>query len=203
MMNLEQLEAEIVHLEDIQEIDQLEKKYGYYFDLHAWAEIVDLFSDNAESVEIVDHGIFYGKEGVRKVYWDMFAHGGKADRPPWVAFVITQLDGVVTVNPDGGTARARYQTWLCETKPFGALPRQEWLHGYYDNSYVKENGKWLFSKLHWNQTFCSPFEDGWIKTPILGLMPVPTADGPPTAFHNYPAGYKVPYTFVHPITGKE
>ena len=202
-MNLEELEAQITLLEDIQAITDLQRMYGYYFDTHNWRKIIDLFSENTESIEIVDHGLFYGKEGVRKVYWDIIACGGENRFPPWVEFVITQIGSVVTVNPDGKTAQARFQTWLCESKQYGAYPRQEWLHGYYENKYVKEDGKWLFSKLHWNNTFCSPFDAGWLKLPLMGWMPVPGADAPPTCFHPYPARYRVPYTFKHPITGKE
>jgi hypothetical protein len=202
-MNLEELEAQVILLEDIQEIEHLQRIYAYYFDTHNWTKIINLFSENTESVEVADHGIFYGKEGVTKLYWDVIAGGGTNKFAPWVEFVITQIGGVVDVNPDGKTAKARFQTWLCESKPYGAYPRQEWLHGYYENKYVKEDGKWLFSKLHWNNTFCSPFEDGWLKTSLMGWMPVPYADSPPTAFHPYPARYKVPYTFTHPITGDE
>lgn len=202
-MNLEELEAQITLLEDIQAITDLQRMYAYYFDTHNWEKIIDLFSEKTDYIEIVDHGVFYGKEGVRKVYWDIIACGGENQFPPWVEFIITQIGGVVDVNPDGKTAKARFQTWLCESKQYGAYPRQEWLHGYYDNRYVKENGKWLFSRLDWNNTFCSPFKDGWLKTPLMGWMPVPDADAPPTAFHPYPSGYKVPYTFTHPITGEE
>ena len=201
-MNLEEVEAQITLLEDIQAITDLQRKYGYYFDTHNWEKIIDLFSEKTDYIEIVDHGVFYGKEGVRKVYWDVIACGGKNKFPPWVEFLITQIGGVVDVNPDGKTAKARFQTWLCESKQYGAYPRQEWLHGYYDNRYVKENGKWLFSRLDWNNTFCSPFEDGWLRTPLMGWMPVPGADAPPTAFHPYPYRYKVPYTFKHPISGE-
>lgn len=201
-MNLEEVEAQITLLEDIQAITDLQRKYGYYFETHNWEKIIDLFSEKTDYIEIVDHGVFYGKEGVRKVYWDVIACGGKNKFPPWVEFVITQIGGVVDVNPDGKTAKARFQTWLCESKQYGAYPRQEWLHGYYDNRYVKENGKWLFSRLDWNNTFCSPFEDGWLRTPLMGWMPVPGADAPPTAFHPYPYRYKVPYTFKHPISGE-
>jgi hypothetical protein len=203
IMNLEELEKQVILLEDIQEIEHLQKIYGYYFDTHNWAKIIDLFSENTESVEVADHGIMYGKKGVKKLYWDVIAGGGSNKFPPWVEFIITQIGGVVTVNPDGKTAQARFQTWLCESKQYGAYPRQEWLHGYYENKYVKENGRWLFSKLHWNNTFCSPFDSGWINTPLMGWMPVPDVDGPPTAFHPYPSGYKVPYTFPHPITGEK
>lgn len=200
-MNLEELEAKVTNMEDIQEIEHLQRKYSYYFDTQRWADIVDLFSDNTKSVEIVDHGVFFGKEGVEKVYWDLIGGSGKRDFPPWVQFIIIQIGGVVTVNPDGKTAEGRWQTWLCEAKPYGAFPRQEWLHGYYENKYIKEDGKWRFLKLHWNNTFCSPFEDGWLKTPLMGWMPFAEADAPPTAFHPYPSGYHVPYHYKHPVTG--
>ncbi|MCX7911732.1 MAG: nuclear transport factor 2 family protein, partial [Dehalococcoidales bacterium] len=168
-MDLEELEKRVQLMEDIQEIENLQRIYGYYFDNNMWAEIVDLFSDNAESVEIVDHGVFYGKEGVRRIYWQMFGNSGKPRQyPPWVQFIVMQIGGVVDISPDGRTAWGRWQTWLCEAKPYGAFPRAEWLHGYYENKYVKENGRWLFSKLHWNNTFCSPVEDGWLKLPLMG-----------------------------------
>jgi hypothetical protein len=203
-MNIEELERQVQLAEDIQEIEHLQRIYGYYFDNNMWAEICDLFSDNAESVEIVDHGVFYGKKGVRRIYWDMFAGGGQPrENPPWMQFIVMQIGGVVDVDPDGQHARGRWQTLLCEAKPYGAFPRQEWLHGYYENKYVKENGRWRFSLLHWNNTFCSPFEDGWLNLPLMGWMPLPDADAPPTAFHPYPDHlHNVPYHYKHPITGE-
>jgi hypothetical protein len=85
--------------------------------------------------------------------------------------------------------------------PVGGLPRQQWLHGYYENEFVKENGKWFFRKLHWNVTFYTSFEAGWVRIPLLGLLTMEAADAPPTAFHPYPSGYRVPYHYPHPITG--
>lgn len=204
-MNLEELEKQVQLAEDIQEIEHLQRTYGYYFDNNMWAEIVDLFSEEqTESVEIADHGVFYGKKGIRRIYWDMF-NGGDVPRqtPPWMQFIVMQIGAVIDVSPDGTKANGRWQTWLCEAKPYGAYPRAEWLHGYYENKYVKENGKWLFSKLHWNNTFCSPVEDGWLNLPLMGWMPLPDADEPPSAFHPYPYHVNnVPYHFKHPVTGK-
>ena len=52
-MDLQELEKQVQLAEDIQEIEHLQRKYGYYFDSHMWAEIIDLFSEeNTESVEI-------------------------------------------------------------------------------------------------------------------------------------------------------
>jgi hypothetical protein len=151
---------------------------------------------------VADHGVYKGKEGVRRFYIDLIK-GGKDRKPrPGVLAICMQMQGVITVEPDGKTAEGRWQTWLCEAKQYGAFPRQEWLHGYYENKYIKEEGKWKFLKLHWNNTFCSPFEDGWLKTPLMGWMPFPEADAPPTAFHPYPSGYHLPYHYKHPITGE-
>jgi hypothetical protein len=204
-MDLAELEKRVTLQEDIQEIENLQKIYGYYFDNNMWAEIIDLFSeDNTESVEIADHGVFHGKKGIRRIYWEMFAGGGKPRQsPPWMQFIVMQIGGVVDVAPDGKTAKGRWQTWLFEAKPYGAINRQEYLHGYYENKYVKENGKWLFSKLHWNNTFCSPVEDGWLNLPLMGWMGLPDADEPPSAFHPYPYHRgNVPYHFKHPIMGE-
>ena len=52
----------------------------------------------------------------------------------------------------------------------GGIPRQQWVQGYYENEYVKEGGAWLFKKLHWNVTFFTSFERGWLNVPLLGLL---------------------------------
>ena len=203
-MNIAELEKHVQLQEDIQEIERLQRIYGYYFDNNMWADILGLFSEDAESVEIADHGLFKGMKGVRRIYWDMFAGGGKGPKgPPWMQFVVMQIGGTVNVNPDGKTAEGRWQTWLKEAKPYGAYNRQEWLHGYYENKYVKENGKWLFSKLYWNNTFCSPVEQGWLNLPLMGGMGLPDSDAPSTAFHPYPYHLgNVPYSFKHPAMGE-
>ena len=204
-MNIEELEKQVQIQEDILVIENLQRIYGYYLDNAMWPEIIDLFSDEqTESVEIVDHGIFYGKKGVLRMYRDVI---GGSDRqlviPPWMRTIVTQIGGVIDISPDGTKAEGRWQTWLCENKAYGAYPRAQWLHGYYENKYVKENGKWFFSKLHWNNTFCTSVEDGWLNLPVMNLMPIPDADDPPSAFHPYPDYmHNVPYHYKHPITGE-
>jgi hypothetical protein len=210
-VTLEELEAGVTRLEDIQAIENLERMYGYYFDTRRMKEIVDLFSEDTESVEIESHGQFFGKEGVRRMYLQAVA-GESAKGPgepttprpraPGTGTVIIQLDGVVTLAPDGRTAKGRWHTWLAETFPFGGILGQYWLHGYYENEFVKENGKWLFRKLFWNTTFYTRFETGWIVQPLVGFLPMPNPDNPPTAFYPYPSGYRFPYSFPHPVTGR-
>src|SRR4030042_1590318 len=115
-MNLEELEKSVNLMEDIQEIENLQRIYAYYFDLQMWEDIIDLFSDDAESVEIVDHGLFLGKEGVKKMYWGWIGKGIRSANQPWIQFIITQIGGVVDISPDGKTAWGR---WLAENSSDG------------------------------------------------------------------------------------
>ena len=197
-MNLTKLEKRVTLLEDIQAIEQLQRMYGYYFVNAMYQEVIDLFSENTESVEITDHGVFRGKEGVNRLYAGMV--GTKL--PGWMFFEIVQSQGVIHIAPDGKTATGRWYTPAFECRPFGGVKKQTWEFGVYDNEYIKENGKWYFKKLHWNLTYWTTFEKGFLKLPKISDTPSPDADAPATAYHPYPSGYRVPYPFKHPVTGK-
>jgi len=204
MMNLEDLEKQVIRMEDIQEIENLQRRYGYYFDTRNFQAVVDLFSDNADSADLESFGLFRGKEGIRRLYWNDIGRGGRPRDPSesWISTAVIQIGGVVNLDPSGVTARGRWQTWLAETFLYGGVPRQYWVHGYYENEYVKERGKWFFKKLFWNVTFFTMFETGWLTQPLVGLLPMANPDGPPTAFYPYPSGYKFPYHYNHPVTGE-
>jgi len=157
-------------------------------------EVIDLFSENTESVEITDHGVFRGKEGLKRMYSGMIGW----QRPGWVFFEVMQEQGVIELAQDGKTARGRWYTPAFEARPFGGSYIQTWEFGVYDNEYVKESGQWYFKKLHWNLTYWTSYEAGFLKVPKLADTPFPQADAPATAYHPYPSGYKVPYPWPHP-----
>lgn len=197
MEELIELDKQVTWLEDVQAIETLQRLYGYYFDNQMYAEVLDLFSENTESVEVTDHGVFLGKEGVLRMYERMI----KWKRPAWVFFQVMQAQGVIVVDPDGQTAKGRFYTPSFEARPFGGTFKQTWQFGVYDNKYVKENGKWLFSKLHWNLTFWTSFEEGWLKVPKLSDTPFLDSDLPASAYHPYPSGYSPPVPWEHPTRG--
>ncbi len=201
-MTLAELEREVTRLEDIQAVKDLQCKYGYYMDSHHRQEVYDLFSDDTESVEIESTGLFLGKKGVGKFFLDNdLLERGQTETPGWINILIIMDQPVIEVDPSGTTASGRWTTWLAEAMNVGGIPRQQWVQGYYENEYVKENGKWLFNKLHWNVTFFTSFERGWLNVPLLGLLNRPDMDAPAPHFHPYPSGYQVPYSFRHPVTG--
>lgn len=209
-MTVEELEAEVRtlkerlgNLEDIEQIKRLENIYGYYLDNARWGDIVGLFSDNAESLEIGSSGVFLGKKGVSRFFVEVMGRGGKP-RPNWWMHVAHQIQPVVDVAPDGKTAQGRWQGLLCLAIRIDRVVRPIWGQGVYTNSFVKENGKWLFQKLHFHMNFHTPFEDGWVKTPVMKELErvIVPPDRPSTVYQPYPSGYTVPFHYKHPITGK-
>ena len=211
LTKIETLEAKIKELEEkvqtinnIEQIEKLQRIYGYYLDNNLAQEIVDLFSDSTESVEIANRGVYLGKAGVKR----FFVQNQSAPRPAWVMGRHRQLQGVVNVDPSGITAKGRWQCLFMSVNDFNtpSVPTAYWGYGVYENEYIKENNKWLFKKMHFNRIFFTPFQDGWVKTPDIRPNSIelnPTKpDKPPTAYHPYPEEFIVPFHYKHPVTGK-
>jgi hypothetical protein len=208
MATLEELQERMTRLEDIKQIEKLQHIYGYYRDYGDWQKVVDLFAEKGASVEVADYGVYKGKEGVKRFFIDLMGNGNKPRRPGLLSIVF-QLQGVVSVDPSGKTAKGRWYGMGMEARPTVSLHegelRQTWLHGTYENEYVKEDGKWKIKKLHFNLTFRTPYEEGWLKVPVIGQSGPDKAippDAPPTAYFPYPSGYQVPFSFKNPVTGK-
>jgi len=197
------LEAKLREVDDIQEIEKLQRIYGYYLDNGLMQDVADLFSDDAESVEVANRGVFLGKEGARRFFQQ--AQGQPA--PAWNMGRHLQLQGVIHVCQDGKTAKGRWQCLFMSVTNFGARdmpPKAAWGYGVYENTYIKENGKWLFKKLHFNRFFYTPYEDGWLRTPDAGsrMFDPVKPDLPSTAYHPYPERYILPFHYKHPVTGE-
>jgi len=223
-MNLTELEAKIKTLEDeartlrdkvrtledVEQIKELQRIYGYYLDNLMYDEVIDLFSDNMESLEISSAGIFLGKEGVRKFFNNMKMNSLKKPEQARGLSLHMMLQGVVHLDPGDKTARGRWQCFMCVNLLTTGEPRAAWGHGTFENEYIKEDGKWKFKRLRVFITFQSPYEDGWLKTPLIGrtvsdkivsdIADKPFTDG--MAYLGYPSGYAIPLHYRHPITGK-
>jgi hypothetical protein len=214
-MNLEELEAKVKvledkvrTLEDIEEIKKLQKIYGYYLDNQMIDEIIDLFSDDTESIEF-SNKVYLGKEGVKKLFKNMNASTADVPGRLWQHM---QLQGVVNVAPSGRTAKGRWRCFYMLATPIQGEEKKGlralWGHGHYENAYIKEEGKWKFKKFQFFLTFRTPYEDGWVKTPVTGMTPpemLPEEMKPDklgTGFKPYPSGDIVPFHYKHPITGK-
>jgi len=195
----------VQNMEDQMAIDRLEKIYGYYLDNSMNQEVVDLFSDNAESVEIMSRGVFKGKAGIKRFFLDYLGRRRDTLTKPGGMGFHTQHQGVITVAPDGKTAKGRWylvmiMAMAIEQDESGKL-RSVLGNGVYENEFVKEDGVWKFSKMFMSIHFLSPIAEGWTSIPVIGQGMAPGADAPSTAYHPYPNIQKVPVHWKHPVTG--
>lgn len=154
-MTLEELEKRLRTLEDIEEIRQLQARYVNCLSTIEWDDLVDCFAE--DGVVDLHTGIARGKKEIEKFFKEK------------IAITHIGMEGNFVVHPvisvDGDSARA---SWLLFT--YFSMPHKiqiapaltaeedapEWMSGFYDMEYVRENGIWKISLLKWRNRLRSP-----------------------------------------------
>jgi hypothetical protein len=205
-MTIEEMEARIKSLErkvsdvqDIQQIEKLQRAYGYYLDNRLWDHVVALFSDNTESLEISDSGVYLGKAGVVRFFKGFLGKDGLPPQPMALG-IHMQLQGVVNLDPEGFTAKGRWQCVMLLATPLSGNVRAMLGHGVYEDEYIKEKGTWQFKKMHYYLTFRTPLDEGWVRTPVVHSMANGTPDLPSTGYKPYPEKFIAPFHYKNPVT---
>jgi hypothetical protein len=193
--------AELAHratlLRDAQQIENLQRIYGYYLDRATWDQVTDLFADDG-TIEMDQRGVYVGKRRIR-AFLDLLGHDGLTSG--WLNDHI-QLQPVVDVAPDGKTAHLRSRE-LDMTGVFGQWGK--WSEGTYENTFVKQGGVWKIQSLHYYPTFITDYDKGWAQD----AEPAPQAsstlppDRPPTEVYAiYPKAFVPPFHYRNPVTGE-
>src|SRR5581483_3263944 len=186
----------VTQLEDENAIQNLQRAYGFYVDKAMWKECADLFADDG-TLEIGGRGVFVGKARVLQYLTWLAPEGltqGKLQNH-------LQLQPIVTVAPDGKTAKGRWR-FLAEVGTW--QKSQMWGLGVYENSYIKENGVWKIKALHAYFRMYTPYAEGWAKTamPLTHPEKELPPDRPPTIqYESYPGTFFPPFHYKHPVTG--
>ncbi|MEO8313835.1 MAG: nuclear transport factor 2 family protein, partial [Pseudomonadota bacterium] len=189
-----QLESRIKRLLDINDIKRLQRAYGYYHDEGQWNDVADLFAEDA-SIEIGKDGVYRGRDRIRQ-YFMTLGNGHNGLAPGQLSEHLQEMP-VITLAADGSRANATWRAVILE----GQLGKEAWWsEGPYENEYVKQNGVWKISKLHWFQTLRVPYEGGWAKNPDTnGARFVGDrlkADAPPTVqYKTWPGAFTPPFHF--------
>src|SRR5690554_2272038 len=71
---IEQLEEEVDTARSIQQIERLQRAYGYYLDKARWDEAVDLLTDDC-TVEIAGRGVYRGRDRALVLFRDVLGGG--------------------------------------------------------------------------------------------------------------------------------
>ena len=153
-MSLEELEARIKVLEDIEEIKRLMASYCYLVDAFQMDGVVDLFADNARA-EYGPLGSYEGKDGIAAFFKEVVPN-----TQAWSAHQV--LNPIVTL--DGEKAKGTWYLFCPATILSPEGDRAVWIQGRYDNEFVKVDGRWKFSQLRFTFNFGTPYEEGWVKS---------------------------------------
>jgi hypothetical protein len=209
-------------LEDMEQIQRLQRMYGYYIDLCLWEPMADLFADKGAAIEIGSRGRYLGKENILKFLRDVNGGGVTGLRRQQV-INHTQGQGIVTVAPDRTHAQGR---WRAIIQGGGGPQRQSipgagpatpsnsegppgsltggammYAEGVYENTYVKEDGVWKIAVLFWVPTYyvSHRYEFMWFaSSPASKDLPPQGAPTPPV---DALGRQFMPFHYRHPITG--
>jgi len=198
---LEQLENEIMalgnrieRLQDLSEVENLQRAYGYYVDKSLWYDLANLWTEDG-TLEIGGRGVFLGKD---RVFEYMNVGLGAVGPKPGLLYDHQQFQPIVTINPDGRTASGRAIAFVMSSGGWG--------HNYYENKYVKEDGVWKMAALHGPFNMYSGYDIGWVDKTTLNTFPEkfpPPPDLPPTVIYlTFPNYYVEPFHYPNPVTGR-
>jgi hypothetical protein len=140
-MDLKELEKRVKAIEDLEEIKQMHREYMSCLDNIDFAKALDFFTEDAE-VEVRNSGVMKGRKNYSRIYLGTLAQ--RKERHDG------HLVGQPVITVDRNTARGHWIVYM-----FFSVPAIEWVQGRHDCEYVKENGKWKFSKLKFARTLAS------------------------------------------------
>ncbi len=210
---LEALRSEVGLQADVHAVRTLQFKYGYYMDKCLFAEVIDLFAEDA--VLYFLNGIFHGKRGARRLY----GGGLGLDGPAYgVLFEHILAQDIVDVSPDRKTAKGRFRCFLqggvhaSKQDAPPRIPAQFLEAGIYENEYAKEDGVWKIRLFDYRIVYQARLEQGWAHAGLEPLIVSPYATlypenpGGPDEFRpdppRWPHTFIMPFHYPHPVTGK-
>lgn len=156
-----ELAARIQRMEDVHEITNLQALYSFHIDSDEIDDLVELFVD--------DFTWHVGFEQMKKI----------TSKPKLAEFLTESshktpmmrhqpITPYIRVDGDRATGIWYLTGMITSVTPKGDEAR--WVQGRYDNEYVRANGSWKFSRLYFKYNFLTPYEDGWVKTPMAPFL---------------------------------
>jgi hypothetical protein len=199
------LQKQLGTLQDIEEIKNLQRAYGFYLEHWMFQEIVDCFSDSPEVVfDLYPVGIWKGKKGVINYF------GQRKEYDPQFLHQTMQLSPIIHVDADGRIAKGRWYGYGPIVDPNNKTAVELLNSGTYEMEYIKEDGIWKIKTLAWRVNYASKPGEGLAEFKresvfskdfkFYGSPPDVVTEGKSTA---YPSGYIYPFHYKHPVTGRK
>ncbi len=209
--DIKALDKRIIRLEDIHEVENLQKIYGFFVDKAMWREVADLFSEDG-TLEIGGRGVFSGTERIYEYMQFLGPEGVLRGR----LVNHMQIAPVVTISPEGEAAKLRGR-FLAQGGDLrdselvavdsGGVPTGNNTYlgtGFYENAFIKEDGVWKIKRLYAFFRMYTLYQYGWGEKvlPLTTLERDLPPDGPATMQYTiYPDTFIPAPQFTHPVTG--
>jgi len=155
-LSLEDLEARIKVIEDIEEIKKLKATYCYLCDAGLNKdknrdELITHFTKNAR-LNFGPESDWEGPDGLKTFFGEIVPRG--------VTFCMHMVHNpIIEVNGDKATGR-----WYYEAPTTNAVDgKAQWMAGTYWEEYVRENGEWKFDSIRTEWKYVAPYDEGWAK----------------------------------------
>jgi hypothetical protein len=161
------LALEVQRAEDLRAVKNLQVSYSQYAQFGLWSQMAALFAENGEAIYGTDD--LKGRTAIGKYYLAQWGNG-REGLP--AGGVRAQIDDtpVVNLSADGKTAQGQWH----EIAMMGALGASAdspgWGIGAMENDYLKENGVWKISRLHYYPYAAGSYAAGWTTAGIVPYM---------------------------------
>ena len=150
-MTLEELQARIAVLEDIEAIKKLQAKYLYMVDAGDWQGLVNLFTEEPV-LDLGSFGIYKGKEELAKFYREL----------PQSLPLMVHMGHNPVIEVNGGKATGEWYYEVPATD--AATNRALWIVGKFEVQFVKVGEGWKYKTFTAKCIFNTPYDEGWVKT---------------------------------------
>ena len=189
-----QLGADVQQLADVDQIENLQRIYGFYIDKGQWSDAAALFASDAEFA-IHGRGMWRGPARILEYLRAVGPEGLQSGR----LYDHMQLQPI-TMSPPMARPPLAAGTCFAQLAQHGQFA--EWETGVYENEYVKQDGIWKIRRLHLYPTMITPYEDGWGKTSLSrsqfepDLKPDLASRVAPSQFDH---AFVAPYHYANPV----
>ncbi len=151
--SLDALARDTERAEAIRAVKNLQYAYSHYAQYGLWNEMGALFAGDGEV--IWGDGSLKGAATIAKYNMDTFG-AGKPGLPAGVVNTLFIDVPLVNLSVDGNSAQARWYGMHM----LGGGTDARWEGGTFENEYVKDQGVWKISRLHFFPQFGGPYEGG-------------------------------------------
>jgi hypothetical protein len=173
---IEALSRDVERAASLREIKDLQILYTQYAQFGLWDEIGGLLADDVDFWSD-DKMVLRGRAAFVQHLKDEF-NGGREGLPKGDFHTDLLLQPVVTLSYDGKSATARWTRMLWEGRYDPKGGKADITGGMQVDDYVKENGVWKISRLHYYPQYSGPYETGFFASKkSLPLVPYPYTPG--------------------------